>query len=502
MALKFVSMKDHPAIQTVFKLVTSLRLTVVTLALSMVVVFMGTVAQSTMGLKLAVDRFFKQFFIDSVAFEAALAKCAHMFFNVQPEVIPQETLIQGGFPVFPGGYLLGAVLLVNLMGAYYSRFVVSWKKAGIILTHLGIIMLLVGQVLTDVFAVESYVAMEAGDRRNYSESHDHNELVVLTPLKNGSNQVVSIPEWMLEKGRPVKHPALGGATIRAVQYWRNAQLAQDLQDVLQGYVDTHKRGTPSWEQAREQAQIFTGFLGEARVEEELKAWKKFTTKLTRLDEEVAQLPEDFKRRFGEFARGFSKYLKRVRTHKAKDGRVVQTYRYVVKLDEDFGMDARNLPTVVLEVRDKSGKVTGTWLASTILRGQTLTMGGKERELVLRGKRYYHNYSLTLMDLKWEKYPGTETPKNYESIVLVQPQGGEAYVSNIKMNEPFRIDGKTHYQHQLGQAALASRSLYTQLAVVQNPSYQIPYIGCLVVAAGMLYQFLSHLVGFVNKRRKE
>ena len=107
-----------------------------------------------------------------------------------------------------------------------------------------------------------------------------------------------------------------------------------------------------------------------------------------------------------------------------------------------------------------------------------------------------------MDLKWEKYPGTETPKNYESIVLVQPQGGEAYVSNIKMNEPFRIDGKTHYQHQLGQAALASRSLYTQLAVVQNPSYQIPYIGCLVVAAGMLYQFLSHLVGFVNKRRKE
>ena len=76
------------------------------------------------------------------------------------------------------------------------------------------------------------------------------------------------------------------------------------------------------------------------------------------------------------------------------------------------------------------------------------------------------------------------------------------MSNIYMNHPLRMDGKTHYQHQLGQAALASRSLYTQLAVVQNPSWLTPYFGCLVVAAGMLYQFLSHLVGFVSKRRKE
>lgn len=411
--------------------------------------------------------------------------------------------MKGGVPVFPGGYLLGTVLLMNLMGAYYLRFVVSWKKAGIILTHLGIFMLLVGQVLTDALAVESYVAMEAGDRRNYSESHDYNELVVITPLKNGSNQVVSIPEWMLEKRWPINHAALDGATVRAVQYWRNAQLAQDLPDVLQSYVGTFSAGTSKWEQAREQAQIFSGFLREARVPEELKKWRAFIKKLATMDKdkEVSHLPEDFKRRFGGFVKGFGEYLKGVRKHKAKDGRVAAGYQWVVVRDVDFGMDARNMPVVVMEIRGKDGKVAGTWLTSPILRGQHVEMGGKTRELVLRGKRYYHDYSLTLLDLKWEKYPGTETPKNYESIVLVKPQDSEGYVSHVYMNHPLRLDGKTHYQHQLGRNAVQSRSLYTQLAVVQNPSWLTPYVGCLVVAAGMLYQFLSHLVGFVNKRRK-
>ena len=51
-------------------------------------------------------------------------------------------------PVFPGGYTIGGLLLLNLVAAHVYRFKFEWKKSGILLTHLGLIVLLVGELLT------------------------------------------------------------------------------------------------------------------------------------------------------------------------------------------------------------------------------------------------------------------------------------------------------------------------------------------------------------------
>jgi hypothetical protein len=39
-----------------------------------------------------------------------------------------------------------------------------------------------------------------------------------------------------------------------------------------------------------------------------------------------------------------------------------------------------------------------------------------------------------------------------------------------------------------------------LQVVRNPSWLTPYIGCALVAAGLVTQFMFHLVGFIAKRK--
>jgi len=36
--------------------------------------------------------------------------------------------------------------------------------------------------------------------------------------------------------------------------------------------------------------------------------------------------------------------------------------------------------------------------------------------------------------------------------------------------------------------------------VRNPSWLTPYIGCTMVALGLVIQFMSHLVGFLSKRK--
>ena len=53
----------------------------------------------------------------------------------------------GSFP-FPGGWLLGSVLLVNLLAAHAIRFKLSWKRSGILLLHAGIILMMIGEFIT------------------------------------------------------------------------------------------------------------------------------------------------------------------------------------------------------------------------------------------------------------------------------------------------------------------------------------------------------------------
>ena len=88
----------------IWKFFTSLRLTVTLLALGIVLIFIGTVAQADEGLYVAQERYFKHWFIFGISF----------FGHKVP--LP-----------FPGGYLIGTTLLVSLTAAFIHRF--QWTNA-------------------------------------------------------------------------------------------------------------------------------------------------------------------------------------------------------------------------------------------------------------------------------------------------------------------------------------------------------------------------------------
>ena len=56
---------------------------------------------------------------------------------------------------------MAVVLLINLLAAHFQRFAFSKKKIGIFLTHAGLILMLLGQIVTDQFQVESNMRLEA-----------------------------------------------------------------------------------------------------------------------------------------------------------------------------------------------------------------------------------------------------------------------------------------------------------------------------------------------------
>src|SRR5437762_1983199 len=83
-----------------------------------------------------------------------------------------------------------------------------------------------------------------------------------------------------------------------------------------------------------------------------------------------------------------------------------------------------------------------WLTSvryTIEKGaQTIRAGGKEYQLSLRFKRTYKPYSIYLSQFKFDRYAGTETPKDYSSYVkLEDSERGIVRDTRIWMNNPLR-----------------------------------------------------------------
>jgi hypothetical protein len=402
---------------------TSLKLTATLLAFSVVLVFVGTLAQADEGLYGAQAHYFKQWLVIG----------AHVFGHKIPLILP-------------GGYLIGTLLLVNLVVAHIYRFEFTVKKLGIQLAHAGVILLLVGQLATDMLARELQMHFAEGEKRNYSDSATEFELIF-----HSGNEVTAIPEKMLKPGRELKIENLP-FTILVKTNWHNSDV-NFRAPMLQNGPPLTPNGIA----------------------------KNF----------------DFK-----------------------------------KTEDVKTMDQRNIPTVILEFTTPSGSL-GTWVASDwagdaslveavrnsyaqmgtdmaqkiagqLVAPQTIEAGGKAFTFTLRPARAYNSFSLTLLKATHTVYPGTDIPKDFRSRVLLDnPKTGEKREVEISMNHPLRYGGYTYYQYQMdaGQAAqMGGRTPTSVLQVVRNPGWLTPYIGCAMVSAGLVIQFMYHLVGFVSKRK--
>ncbi|PYK63688.1 MAG: ResB protein required for cytochrome C biosynthesis [Verrucomicrobia bacterium] len=412
-----------------FRFFTSLRLTVVLLAFGIVLVFVGTVAQADEGLYNAQARYFKHWFVRGI------------------------TMFGHRIPIgLPGGYLIGTLLLINLVAAHIKRFQLTTKKIGIQLTHAGVILLLVGQLTTDLFSRETQIRFSEGQTRSYAESGMNYELAFITDADADTEEVVAIPARLLAKGAELKHEKLP-FTVHVKYCWLNSD--------------------PSFRAPMMQNEPPVTTNGLARS-------------------------FDFR-----------------------------------PAAETKSMDSKNVPTALIEVVAPSGSL-GAWVVSgwagddlmvealsesfsrqmgeqmaasiisRLTEPQTVEAGGKQFAFVLRPARVYEPYSLTLLKATHSIYRGTDIPKDFRSRVrLENHQTGENREVEIFMNSPLRYEGQTFYQYQMVAGELARRAGQAPssiLQVVRNPSWLTPYAGCIMVAAGLVTQFMIHLVGFVSRRK--
>ncbi|MBK8859145.1 MAG: cytochrome c biogenesis protein ResB [Opitutaceae bacterium] len=179
---------------------SSLKLTVVLLVLSIILVFWATIAQVRLGVWGVQEHFFRTFFVLS---------------KLPGTEIP--------IPVFPGGYFIGGLLLLNLTAAHFARFALKWGKSGIALTHLGLVILLIGELLSGLWQEEYSLRLDEGQTKNYSESFRLSELALIDTTDAQFDDVFVVPEKLLARGRAVTHPPLPFRIVPKA-YYPNASL--------------------------------------------------------------------------------------------------------------------------------------------------------------------------------------------------------------------------------------------------------------------------------------
>ena len=180
------------------RILSSLRLTVVLLVLSMMLVFMATLAQTRLGIWEVMSRYIRTFVVS----------------------VPV-----GGrdLPVFPGGWLLGGLLLLNLIVAHASRFKWCWKKAPLIIIHVGLMVLLLSEAITGLFARETQFTLDEGSRRSFSEAPRDAELVIVDSSSVESDRVWAVPEKQLGSGRIIEHNTLP-FRVKVHHFYQNSRL--------------------------------------------------------------------------------------------------------------------------------------------------------------------------------------------------------------------------------------------------------------------------------------
>ena len=196
-------------IKRLISALASLKLTVLLLTLAMVLIFVGTLAQTQLGVWQAVDTYFRSW----IAF-------------IDFGLIAGRDTRGAGIP-FPGGLSIAGAMIVNLIAAHIVRFKATRKRIGILVLHAGLILLLLGEFVTGYFADEGLMSIDEGQRSSFLEDIREVEIAIIDPSPTGHDRVVSVPMRLITEasrsGEAIRDEQLPFA-IRVDEWMPNAQL--------------------------------------------------------------------------------------------------------------------------------------------------------------------------------------------------------------------------------------------------------------------------------------
>lgn len=325
------------------------------LPLLMLLLVAGTLAQKSMGLYAAQKMFFSSFFF-----------------------------WLGPLPL-PGGYTLISFFSLCLLAKFLLQSEWSWRKAGIHLTHFGVLVLLFGGLITAIQAREGFMIIPENTESSYLYDYHQRTLYIF------ENDVL--------------------------------KMSVPFED-----LNLRVNGLPF------EVHILQSCVNCAIVKREEEGHYKGMARFMALKEAPA--------------------------------------------GKDPEADIAGLTFSIHGLEDQDG----TFIAfEGMPEPVTLYVEDKEYKIIFGKQQRALPFSLRLSDFVKDVYPGTDKARNYHSDVVILDNGVE-WPARIEMNAPLRYKGYTFYQSSFSQEDGLETSV---LSVVENKGRIFPYLGTILMAAGLL-----------------
>lgn len=129
-------------------------------------------------------------------------------------------------------------------------------------------------------------------------------------------------------------------------------------------------------------------------------------------------------------------------------------------------------------------------------------GDKRYAMRLWFKRFFKPYEVTIESIESMDYPGTKIPRWYSTeFRIVDHETGYSGTQKVWMNNPLRYRNETFYQSGYAKDPNTGQES-TTLQVVRNRGWMIPYLCCAMVSIGLLAQFMPIMLTYTDKRQRQ
>lgn len=381
-----------------WKSLGSLKLTVVLMALAILMIFVATLDQARNGLHHAQNAYVSAW-------------------------------VGSPLPI-PGGFLIGALAILNMAAAYKKFFKGKKIEVGIFLIHSGILLLVLSAFLAGFARSEAQIWIREGQPSNALETITESELVLSRSLGQGRVHVSAVPFRSLREGHAVAGLPVNVKVLKTIE---NAQIGPREKNQMM---------------VRDPGALVVGRTGRVL-----------------------------------FARG---------SLERPQGYLQDSDWLIFERPRTFSENEVNAATALVRVEGVGEFVLSNLLAENFMP-QSFTQGGITYEISVRLKRRYLPFQLYLKKFTFERYPGTDIPKNFQSDVEVIENGRPVREALIWMNNPLRYQGYTFYQASFDAQTESS----TMLMAVRDSTSALPYLAVAFVSLGFLWHFFQK---FFSPRR--
>lgn len=315
------------------------------------------------------------------------------------------------------------------------------KRAGIVLLHAGVILIIVSELITGTFAVEATMTIAEGETVSFLDRSIEYELAIIDPLPETHDDVVVIPHTLLKKEEGLIQHELLPLDVRVIRYVQNTT-----------------------------APIALSRNPDLKPDPRVTAGAGLRWRLLERPEGsgVGDLARDAPAAYVSFI-------------DKETGKPLGTYLVSLWFYPNFSGRRLDEPQFI-----KAG-------------GKTYTIYLRNRRQPLRSGAGHRPYSIRLIDFRHDLYVGTNVPRNYSSDVVVADPDRNVVDRQVRiwMNNPLRYGDRVFYQ-----SSFLDNDAGTVLQVVKNAGWMVPYVSCMIVATGLLAQFGTQLVRFLRRRQSQ